>query len=207
MLSADQIQAAIAAIESGDPEAMKAVLTEILAALATGETPGEGEPETEPADDAPGINAADAEEPEERATDAKDEEPEANAVIRGLQAQVNELLAERESRELGERRGLIAKLVSLGVETPATAWSGKPEDRKPCKRLADEPLAEMRSRVAAMAQVRSAAPEPPAKVPADTSTLSRRELDACKKRGIDPQDYIAQKAAAVRSRHSTEATQ
>lgn len=190
MLSAEQVQAAIAAIESGDAEAMKAVLTDILAAMASGEAPDESESTDAPADDAP----ANAQEPPDE---------EANAVIRSLQETVNGLLAEKESRELDERRGLIAELVKLGVETPATAWSGKPEARMPCKRLASEPVAELRSRVAAMAAVRGvnvgsvpAGAKPPAKGP----ELSKKELEACRKRGIDPQEFAARKAAAVRTR-------
>lgn len=196
-ITAEHIKAAIAAVESGDPEAMKAVLTDILAALADGEEAGEPAEPTEENAEEPG------EEEEPEVQNAKPDDPERNsaAVIRSLQGKVNSLLAEKEARELVERRSLTAQLVKLGVETPATAWSGKPEKQIPAKRLLDEPLEEFRSRVAQMAEVRGKdiTHAPPARDLPDVSTLSQRELDACKKRGMDPAEYIRRKAGAVRT--------
>lgn len=200
-MTPELIQAMIAAIESGDPEAMKAVITEVLAGLAATSGDSEGAGDTPPpAAESTATNAADAD-----AADAADDndDEETNAVVRGLQATVNELLAEREARDLVERRSLVARLVKLGVETPATAWSGKPDDQKPCKRLMSEPIVDMRKRVDEMAAVRGALPaEPPARVLPGVETLSAAELAACKKRGIDPADYIARKASAVKTRRS-----
>lgn len=53
MLPTEQIQAAIAAIESSDPHVMKAVLTHRLVTLATAESPGESEREPKPTTDVP----------------------------------------------------------------------------------------------------------------------------------------------------------
>ena len=60
---------------------------------------------------------------------------------------MEEIDNERAVLELSRRRGLIADLVKLGIETPALAWEGEPTDRKPCKRLADEPIADLDARV------------------------------------------------------------
>lgn len=205
MLTTEQVQAAIAAIEANDGEAMKAVLTDILASMAASDG---GEPASSPSGDAAAgagdtpANAADA------AAEPNPDDEEANAVIRGLQTQVNDLLAEREARELAERRSLVARLVQLGVETPATAWSGNAEDQMPCKRLAGEPLVDLRKRVSDMAAVRGATPPtPPARVLPGVETLTAAELAACKKRGWEPAEYIARKAGAVRSVRRSEVTQ
>jgi ClpP class serine protease len=61
-------------------------------------------------------------------------------------AELVALRAERAERETAERRSLVTALVELGAETPATAWSKD----APVARLAVEPLADLRSRVAAL---------------------------------------------------------
>jgi hypothetical protein len=60
--------------------------------------------------------------------------------------------------EESSRFGLVSELIRLGAETPATAWIGKAKDRKPVKRLADEPIVQLRARVASL---RAAAPRAP----------------------------------------------
>jgi hypothetical protein len=62
------------------------------------------------------------------------------------------LVADRDSRATVERRTLVNDLVALGAEIPATAWT----NNAPAPRLAAEPLAELRARVAAL---RAARPE------------------------------------------------
>lgn len=91
--------------------------------------------------------------------------------------------------DLSSRRELIATLVSIGAETPATAWARQradgtecaPEDRVPCARLADEPLAELRARTEAMRAARGGrnAPQPP--VAADADGLTDAEVRAMHK--------------------------
>lgn len=58
-------------------------------------------------------------------------------------------------REATERRSLVTTLVELGAETPATAWV----NGAPALRLLAEPLAELRTRVAALKSARPA-PDP-----------------------------------------------
>jgi hypothetical protein len=95
--------------------------------------------------------------------------------------------------DLSSRRELIATLVSIGAETPATAWSRTRadgtectvDDRVPCARLAAEPLADLRSRVEAMRTARGGATgrtqaQPPAVV-AGVDGLTEAETRAMNK--------------------------
>jgi ClpP class serine protease len=65
--------------------------------------------------------------------------------------------ADKAARETAERRDLITQLVSLGAETPATAFA----NGAPVARLASEPLADMRTRVAALSAGKPVALTPP----------------------------------------------
>jgi hypothetical protein len=162
----EKIKAALEAIKNGDAEAALALLEEMIAAAAGG-----GDV---PAEEAPPPDAALA----EVAEPAADEEQkamaaalikltgcvsagEAVAQITQLKARVDALDAERAVLDLSARRELVAELVKLGIEVPATAWQGKPEERKPVKRLADEPLSELRARVAILRATRPSHPQPP----------------------------------------------
>lgn len=64
-------------------------------------------------------------------------------------AELEKLRAEQTAREGAERRSLVTELVALGAETPATAWNKD----APVARLAAEPLADLRSRVAVLRSV------------------------------------------------------
>jgi phage I-like protein len=55
----------------------------------------------------------------------------------------------RNAQETAERRSLVTELIALNAETPATAWA----NGAPVARLASEPIAELRSRVAAIRSV------------------------------------------------------
>jgi len=150
------ITAALDALESGDAAKALEILKGLIASAA-------GAPAEAPAD-------APAEAPVSESTDTPpDDEDEtrppaqatagAPAGVSALSAdeaaELATLRADRIERDLAARRELVAGLVQLGAETPATAWQGDAKKRLPVKRLADEPLAELRARVAAL---RSAAP-------------------------------------------------
>jgi hypothetical protein len=89
--------------------------------------------------------------------------------------------------------------VKLGAETPHT--SGLAEDRI-VKRLAEEPLAELRTRVASLRVARGAvgSPKPPVtasktvQVNGSAVELSDRDLEICKQTGCKPEVYAALKA-------------
>jgi hypothetical protein len=112
-----------------------------------------------------------------------------------------------EAAELAEQRALIADLILCGVEFPSTAWEGKPEDRNPVKRLADEPIDSLRTRVAAVKAARGSKPRqhtPPVQTPEQggrmvkTSKgeieLSAREIKNCETQKVKLEDYAENKA-------------
>jgi phage I-like protein len=129
----------------------------------------------------------------------------ANETIAKLTARVDASDAEKLAAETVERRDLVVELIKLEVETPATAHEGDPEKRVLCKRLAGEPVSEMRARVEAIRKLRPAAREHEApetggdeSIAAGVAKLSKTELAACKKRGISPEEFVASKRAAAR---------
>lgn len=132
---------------------------------------------------------------------------EAIKAFESLRARVDTLDAERAALELSSRRELVADLVKLGVELPATAWEGEPEKRNPCKRLMNEPIDDLRKRVAALKKARpvkrlSRDIEPPESgedVSEQVARLSAKELKWCKDNNVDPKDWVQQKKDAVRS--------
>lgn len=108
------------------------------------------------------------------------------------------LANERKALEATERRVLVAQLVKLGAETPATAWArdqkGMPTS-KPCKRLEGEPIADLRERVAMLSASKGKAAEIKPPIKTDSLGLSDREIAMCAEMKVDPKEYAAQKAA------------
>jgi hypothetical protein len=110
-----------------------------------------------------------------------------------LETQRTALAAERTALESGERRKLVGELVKLGAETPATAWADD-EAKAPVKRLADEPITELRARVAKLsaakggARVRTTEARPPATAPTE---LTAEQLKICADTGCDPKVFAS----------------
>jgi hypothetical protein len=128
-----------------------------------------------------------------------------------LAAERAKLATERATLESSERCKLVAALVRLKAETPATAWAkdkdGIPDGKTPVERLANEPIAELRARVAALSLpngTRDETPRPPPKTGGteEKYELSERELAMCTERKIDPAKYAATRAA-IRARSNT----
>jgi hypothetical protein len=191
----EKIKAAIDALKNEDGAAALALLEEMIAGAPApeGEALG-GNAETPPA---PADQAALA------ALCTLTGAPtaaEAVSRFRNVLEQVQTLAADRAAVDLVERRSLIAELVTFGVEFPATAWEGNADEQKPCKRLADEPIAELRARVALHRAKRPAGSRgvtPPGT--ATPATLTPAQQATCKKLGITPEEFIARKAGAVRT--------
>jgi phage I-like protein len=213
------VQAAFDALMADDQEACKEILKNLLASAVTGEAAAP------PAADA-GATAENADVPPP-AADAPpaDEKPaqmaalsrelvtlsgrtdpgEALAYFRTLHAAAAQTQTDAVALEAGERRGLVATLVTLGVEVPALAWvdvDAVGAARAPCKRLADEPIDELRTRVVALSKARGArspaAPHtPPATAPV-VVTLSKAERAYCEREKITPEEFSARKASAVK---------
>lgn len=186
MLTPELAAAAAAAIQEKNGDAALQLLTDILVAAASGETAPEpsGEaPEGEPA--ASAVEEAPATEPEEDPN-----KPAARSVDAGDPDHL-------------ERAVLVARLVACKAETPHTAWSVR--GKTPVARLVSEPIAELRSRVAALESANKPAIKPPAAPPSEdpiaegVKKLSKQELADCKKAGIEPKDYVERKLA-IKSR-------
>lgn len=209
-------QAALDALLNDDKDAAAEILKKMLVAGASGES-GSGAPP--PAElGATGENAETPPEEQEMAALSRElvtlsgrgSPGEAAAYFRELHAASVASKADRAKLESSERRGLVAELVRLGVEFPHTAWADKDaagDARVPVKRLSDEPIAELRDRVAAHRTARgeSAPPtgaRPPVTPPAgkEPVKLTREELAGCKRLGITPEEFAQRKAeAATRS--------
>lgn len=110
----------------------------------------------------------------------------------------SKLAADRDKLDAGERRRLVGQLVKLGVEIPATAWADD-KGTVPCPRLANEPLEELRARVATLSAApnvtRAAEPLTPPNTPAangnGTAALTAEQLAICAELGCKPEDFAA----------------
>lgn len=102
---------------------------------------------------------------------------------------------ERLTLEGSERRKLVATLVTIGGETPATAWAkdaeGIPDGKTPCKRLADEPLTELRTRVDMLSKGKTKQKDPVPPAGDDASGLTPEQMKICKDTGCDPATFAA----------------
>lgn len=242
MLTADQVKAALDALKSGDQAKCEELLMEIVASAASGgDAGGEGEPPAAAAGAAPGAGGEGAPGDDKE----KDKEPAMAAARMALnitgKADVGEAMAELERRskvavdleqrekalaadraklEVGERRKLVGELVRLGLEIPATAWKDD-KGTIPVDRLANEPIADLRDRVAKLTAARggrlNAVHSPPVGTNVDEPggkefatpdgpyTVSARELASLAKKKIDPATYAATRAA-IRARSSNQQT-
>lgn len=208
-----KVKEAIEALKNEDGAKALELLESMIASAAGGEeTPAEEPPMDEPPPEMTSEDPPAASE-DEQATKAASEKltkltgkaspSEQLEEIERWRASHVELTEERAkvakdqaALELSDRRRLIADLVKLGAETPATAWAGDAKKLVPCKRLAAEPIGELRDRVQVLLAARGGkmptAPKPPT---GETHGLSERELEKCKKRGIDPAKYSEVKAS------------
>jgi phage I-like protein len=176
------IRKALDAIEAGDESAALQILKELIASAA-GAAP---EPEEPPAAEA----SPDMPPEEQTALAALAREActltghssagEALEALRALYAERAQRAqtdaAEAAARELSSRRELVGELVKLTVEYPSTAWADA-EKRIPCKRLSDEPIADLRARVATLRALRKGQPaskaEPPVRLGSDFTDHER----------------------------------
>lgn len=123
--------------------------------------------------------------------------------VESWSARIAKLASDEAALETNVRLGLIADLVKLGAETPATAWSNA-ETRTPCKRLADEPIADMKSRVVALRSAKgvhtqtATAPQPPASGTNERRALTRHEQAECKRLGLTTEEFWTRYDEAVR---------
>jgi phage I-like protein len=142
---------ALDALIAGDAEKCMTILKGIVAAAAGSDTEAPAEPDAsagspdEPPPDANLVAALAL-----RRLTGREDTTEAIAELRRMRDTVASLSAERDAEVLDERRTLVGELVRLGVEYPSTAWAGDADLRTPVARLASEPIAELRARVATL---------------------------------------------------------
>jgi phage I-like protein len=196
-----QVQAALDAIEAGDAAGALEILKGLIASAAGGEAPA-AEPGAEAMADTAETEPKPGEELAALTARLTKLEAEKAASVQKLSARVAELEAEKASEENAERVKLVAELVVLGRETPATAWAkgadGSPDATKPASRFKAEPIAELKARVevyrAAGPAKANAEPAAPVEI-----TLSKAEREFCEKNKLTPEQFQARKAKAARS--------
>jgi ClpP class serine protease len=104
------------------------------------------------------------------------------------------LAAQVAEKETAERAGLVAELVTLGYETPPTAWEGDAEKRQPKEPWASMTMPALRAYVA----VKRENPRAFAGAKPVPSGANGSLMEKAKARGIDPE-----KVAEVRARFRT----
>lgn len=123
------------------------------------------------------------------------------ADLAGAAAFVTKLIADKSAAETAELRSLITELVTLGAETPATAWA----NNAPVPRLASEGLESLRARTAALRATKPTTPTPPPVAGGeqidgeDVSMLSDGEREYAKTEITDP-SHRKRFIAAVKAR-------
>lgn len=232
------VQAALEAVAAKDAKSSLTVLQQILGALL-GSAPAADDAPPSSANGGPPDSSATGTPPAPDATASKDAKDSMAAAGRmamimtgksdpgeamtelarrskvavDLEAREATLANDRKALESGERRALVASLVKLGVEIPATAWSDD-KGTVPCERLSKEPIAELRTRVekltAAGVKGRTEHTTPPGELdtttgekefvtPLGTVKLSAREVAMCAELKVKPEDYAANKAGKKKS--------
>jgi hypothetical protein len=195
-----KIKALLDAITADDPEAIKAAAIDLVSSIAAPGEPGAEPPPVDPL-------AADAEPPpvqlaalaalrEHTGCAALGEAIVMLAAWKAERAKQAELAAVLEE---SSRVGLVAELVTLGAETPATAWEGEGAARKMVARLTSEPVADLRKRVVALRALgpRVARPEPPESA-SEQVTLSAETLAQIKAKGMTVDQFLAARKSAVK---------
>ncbi len=208
----DKLKAALEAMKNGDGEAALMIMEDMIESLAAGAAGDSEGSEESLADDPPDEESEELAAHPDEDEDDKDKDKEMSALARAtghksdaalaksysqLLSRVARLDTDKAQVELGARRELVADLVKLGVETPATAWAGDAEARMPVKRLMSEPISGLRDRVDAMRAVRPALIEAPTAVARSQKALTKAELAGCKRLNITADEFNERKAAAV----------
>ena len=172
-MNVEIVKKALDALTSGDSDAAMAILQELIASAAAGEEPSAPAEDGEALADPPADEPEESEEIEERDAPAatpgcptpviqhdmptREEIATWRASHIELEKRTAALEAERKRLEDADRSKLVTELIRLGAETPATART----NGKLVARLANEPIASIKLRVAALAKARPAAPEAP----------------------------------------------
>lgn len=117
--------------------------------------------------------------------------------LMGAVARVAEWKAAIAAHDTAERTSIVRKMVADGAIIPADAWADA-DAGKVAPMFASMPIAELRQR----AEQRAAVPAAMRRVVpmAASADMSADEAEQLKRRGIDPQRYLATKAAVLAAR-------
>lgn len=199
----EKVKAALEALKSNDTAAAMALLEEWIVSLASGEAMPAGE---SPSDPPPSADAAAAAADAQMAAFGRTacallgrENPgEALSSLRDLHAASLRAAEDARNLEVAERAGLVADLVKLGAEVPATAFAD-PLAEKPaiCARLASEPIASLRARVAALKAAAGTAVRAPVAAPS-ARTYTKAEQAFMANNKMTPEQFEAHKATLAR---------
>jgi hypothetical protein len=162
-MTPDEAKAAIEALKNGDGAAALAFIEAWLAAEVTDDPGDAGAAGAPPA--AAGATAGNADAPPEMQALARGvlelfgaDAGAALTAVRAMKADADKRASDAALLEGAERRGLIADLVKLGVEVPATAWVDPEKtgaELAPVERLAKEDLPGLRRRVSLIKSTRA----------------------------------------------------
>lgn len=104
-----------------------------------------------------------------------------------------------------QRRELVASMVRLGTETPATAWApgadGLPDGKTPAEPWASMPVEALRARVAALSAAKPAPVEPQPPKTSQADEVPERVVDGFKRRGLSG-EKLAAAVAEYRSKRA-----
>ncbi len=189
MLTPEQVQKVVDAIANEDVEAMKTLLTELMAGAPAEEKPPEQDPAlAEMTAAAPELLSATG------ATTIKD----ALATVAAWGKNAKETADKAASIELASRMTLVGDLVKLGAETPATAYADKDGKKVLVPRLLSEDFTSLRERVTALKASKGDVVSLNKQPSKTVKTFSAGDIAGAKKLGITPEEFIARKDAAVR---------
>ncbi len=195
------IKKALGVVETADGEAALALLKDVIASAAGGEVAPEEKPEETPDPALAEMTAM-----TEAATPAQ-----ALSVIKGWKKSHDEAVAAANQVALSERKALAGKLVTLGAETPATAYVGEGESKRLADRLTSESIESLRARVAALSAAKKPAAVPPSKGTTAATEFSARDIEGARQLSIKlsakigskvevtPAEFVARKNAQVRT--------
>jgi phage I-like protein len=187
------IQEALTALKDNDAAKALEILEGLIVVAAGGDAaPAEDPPPADPA--LAEINAVtEAETP-----------AQALSVIKAWKKAINESAAQAAVVALSERKSLVGKLVTLGAETPATAYTGEGDAKKLADRLVSEPIDSLRARVTALSAAKKPAVAPARGAEVRTTftpdeIAGAKRLSAVRKVEVTPAEFVALKNAQVRT--------
>lgn len=195
-----------------DPELMKKALEvwksedpkaalELIGKLVESATGAGGEPDPVPPPEASTADTTDPKKPDEMLAAVQAATAlvkQTTDALKALKDEVKVLTDEHAAADAVERASLVGKLVELRAESPATAYADDAKtELKP--RLANEPIAELRARVAELAKSAPATTLKQPTTPVVVRTFSPAVLAKAAARGITPEQLAAQVDAAVRT--------